>query len=144
MANPRINLYDFSREVKLMMDYQQDYFSAKRLKGETYRTLKKAQKQEKVVTGLITSISLDKKELDQSNLFEPVQQSQIEAKGLVTPGQLARLYGQPIKCEYLTKDGFEWLPVAGKVNAITIRHAELGRIRNLQTAAIKTKEVQRG
>lgn len=134
MADPRTDLVEFRNLVKSMRDAQNDYFSAVKLKTDTYAKLKVARKLEKQVDGICTSIILDKKELEQSTLFEPINYSLIVKKGLVDPRDLVKLYGKEVELEYLTKDGLQWLPTKGRVNAVTVRHAELERLRNLKVS----------
>tara|TARA_B100000965_G_scaffold402686_1_gene429169 strand:- start:8240 stop:8686 length:447 start_codon:yes stop_codon:yes gene_type:complete len=144
MADARTDLFEFRNLVKSMRDAQNDYFSAVKLKTNTYEKLKIARKLEKQVDGVCTSILLDKKELEQSTLFEPVNYSLIVKKGLVDPRDLVKLYGKEVELEYLTKDGLQWLPTKGRVNAVTVRHAELERLRNLKVSEELAELIEEG
>ena len=144
MADARTDLFEFRNLVKSMRDAQNDYFSAVKLKTNTYEKLKIARKLEKQVDGVCTSILLDKKELEQSTLFESVNYSLIVKKGLVDPRDLVKLYGKEVELEYLTKDGLQWLPTKGRVNAVTVRHAELERLRNLKVSEELAELIEEG
>jgi hypothetical protein len=141
MSNPaRTELHAFSVEVKRVLDMQYDYFRGRKNQSLPQISLREMKKAEKQLLGLINMINMDNSAVNQSNLFEPVHTMPAK-KGLTTPSELAGMYGKEVSLEWLNNDGTAWIPTKGKVNAITIRHAEMERVRNLTPSAIPPSPV---
>jgi hypothetical protein len=142
MHNERNNLLAFSKKVEELRTAQKAYFRAHEMKLDAHSKLIEAKKIEAEVDKLIRDIEKDHKEANQANLFEPVLRSVIVKSGLTDPKELADLYGQKVAIEWLNNDESCWVPQDGRVNAITIRMAEMSRVRNM--AIRDGKEVYHG
>lgn len=131
MGNPRTDLHAFAKEVKRVIDMQRDYFRGKHNTSVPQVSLHQVKKAEKQLLGLINMINLDRAEMKQANLFEDTRQSLLKKAGLNSGDDLLLLYGQEVSFEWLNNSGDAWIPAKGKVSAVTLRHAEMGRVRNL-------------
>jgi hypothetical protein len=142
MLNERNNLLAFSKKVCELRTAQNAYFRARNMKLDAHSKLIEVKKLEAEVDKLIRDIEKDHKEANQANLFEPVYRSVIVNSGKTDPKELASLYGEKVSIEWLNNDESCWVPQQGAVNAITIRMAEMSRIRNI--SVIKGKEAVNG
>ncbi len=132
MTDPRTELLAFSKKVQEMRDAQVKYYKAKAAKLDAYGALIEAKKIEKEVDDLVKLIKADHDDILQSNLFEPVHVSSIVRKGLTDPNLLAERYGQDVTVSWLNTKSDAWIKQTGKCNAVTIRMAELERIKDLE------------
>lgn len=127
---PRTNLYDFAMEVFKLRELQNEFFAKRMAKQDTRLTLAACKKQEKYVDGLINQVKIDKANLEQANLFGGNVHKHFDEK-LVGGAEMIKQYGQKVEFEWLNNEGNAWVKTGGIVTAVTIRHAELGRIRSL-------------
>lgn len=130
MASPRTNLFDFAMEVYKLRDLQNEFFANRKNNIDTRLTLSACKKQEKYVDGLINQVKIDKANLEQANLFAGNTQKHFDEQ-LVSGAEMIKHYGQKVEFEWLNNEGNAWVKTGGAVTAVTIRHAELGRIRSL-------------
>lgn len=130
MLNPRTNIYDFAMEVCKLRELQKEFFAMRINKLDTRLILSKTKKQEKYVDGVINQIKMDKAQLKQADLFNGNTQQHFDDQ-LVSGAEMVKLYGQKVEFEWLNNDGTAWVKAGGNVTAVTVRHAELGRVRGL-------------
>lgn len=139
MDNLTITFHGLRQLIKNVRTAQIDYFKAKAKQLDAHSRLKECKKLEKELDETLAFVDKVEREAQQANLFEPVYMNSIVRKGFTNPKLLAEYYGQEVTFEWLTNGGATWVEQTGKVNAITIRMAEMERVRQL---SVNGKEVQ--
>lgn len=138
--NPRTQIIDLANAVNEMLRLQQAYFKARKAKlTDCRRELEASRTQERYIANLVAVIKQDHAELRQASLFDAP--AKVQEPGITQVNSLLPYYGKAIEAEIYRENADTWVPCRMDVNAIAMRYAELGRMRNMQPH-VEEKEVQ--